>query len=170
MLLAMAVLGAAGANISAETPDVCSTCHSMHLSRDGRLILSNYTGNSYCFLMGVRGYESPDWEENVTSGSHNEYFGLAMPIEMRSCQGIRGCYSAGGGVRPPDGTISQFCGTCHNNFHTLGQEGVGENGGPPIIRHPTDLALPAGTPPIPFITPWCRWGGRTLFRTVPEVG
>ena len=55
------------------------------------------------------------------------------------------CHDAGG-VQPPDGTMSQFCATCHGNFHTLDSTvSTGRNStmSSPFIRHPTDLALPS---------------------------
>ncbi|HHO48921.1 MAG TPA: hypothetical protein ENN06_10815 [Desulfobacteraceae bacterium] len=110
-------------------------------------------GHSYRFLLGVRGYEAADWEYDKTITSHNEYFGLAEPIVLSGCANAdNGCHGAGG-VRSPDGTISQFCATCHGNFHTLrvgsgndttgNSSGIGEDAIAPFIRHPTDLALPA---------------------------
>ncbi len=117
-----------------------------HNDVDGRLILADTKGNSYRFLAGVKGYESPDWEYISGPDQHNEYFGLTEPLRF-TCSGAKSCHSDGEppGVIPPDGTISQFCATCHGNFHTLDSldsEGVGRGQGSPFIRHPTDLALP----------------------------
>ena len=42
--------------------------------------------------------------------------------------------------------MSQYCATCHGNFHTLEtvtSDGVGDSTASPFIRHPTDLSLPA---------------------------
>lgn len=110
-------------------------------------------GHSYRFLLGIRGYESADWDYAKTISNHNEYFGLAEPIALSGCDNAaNGCHGAGG-VRAPDGTISQFCATCHGNFHTLrvgsgndstgNSSGIGDDAIAPFIRHPTDLALPA---------------------------
>lgn len=113
-----------------------------HSNVDGQLITSNTIGNSYRFLLGVQGFESSDWQENPTATSHNEYYGLSAPIQLgcstTSCHGT-------GGVRPPDGTMSQFCATCHGNFHTLetsASSGIGSSASSPFVRHPTDLSLP----------------------------
>lgn len=100
-------------------------------------------GHSYRFLLGVKGYEDPDWQYTTSSTDHNEYFGRSTPIQL-GCS-TTSCHGAGG-VRPPDGTISQFCATCHGNFHTIAtssSNGIGPNAVSPFIRHPTDLSLPA---------------------------
>jgi len=107
-------------------------------------------GYSYRFLVGVKGYEDTDWQYTVSTTDHNEYYGLTNPIQL-SCSATH-CHG-NGGVRPPDGTMSQYCATCHGNFHTLtvgagddtdgNSSGIG-TGASPFIRHPTDLALPAG--------------------------
>lgn len=121
-----------------------------HTNPDSGSITSPSTpGTSYRFLMGVKGLEDSDWEYTTASGDHNEYFGLTAPIQMNSCDGTNGCHSDQG-IRPPDGTMSQFCAGCHGNFHTLGfgsssdeQDGIGTAAVSPFIRHPTDLKLPA---------------------------
>lgn len=121
---------------------------SHHKNAGGKLDNPTEPANSYRFLMGVKGFESPDWEENPTAQNHNEYFGLATPIQL-GCSAVS-CHQSTG-VQPPDGTMSQFCATCHGNFHTLTSisssgvvsEGVGATASSPFIRHPTDLSLPA---------------------------
>jgi Doubled CXXCH motif (Paired_CXXCH_1) len=121
-----------------------------HQNEDGQLTTANTPGNSYRFLVGVQGYETPDWQENPTSSTHNEYLGLTTPVKLECSS----CHDFNIGVRPPDGTISQYCATCHGNFHSLGGgsgddsslenlSGVGMAAASPFIRHPTDLALPA---------------------------
>jgi len=128
-------------------PDGVTGAH--HSNADGQLILATEPGNSYRFLMGVKGYESSDWEENPSILSHNEYYGLTAPIVLNGCSNPTGCHSSPAGIKPPDGTISQFCATCHGNFHTLGfsgfgaYDGIGPDAISPFIRHPTDLALPS---------------------------
>ncbi len=114
-----------------------------HQNVDGQLAVADSVGNSYRFLLGVRGFESEDWQENASGSDHNEYFGRSTPIQL-GC-GITSCHGPGG-VQSPDGTLSQFCATCHGNFHTLettDATGVGSIANSPFIRHPTDLALPA---------------------------
>lgn len=117
-----------------------------HKNQDGQLNVADETANSYRFLLGVQGFESGDWQENATAGDHNEYYGLTAPIQL-GCGGggAVSCHGTGG-VQPPDGTMSQFCATCHGNFHTLetsSSDGVGGVAASPFVRHPTDLALPA---------------------------
>ncbi|MDW7772472.1 MAG: cytochrome c3 family protein [Desulfobulbaceae bacterium] len=121
-----------------------------HNNVTGSLATADTVGNSYRFLMGVKGYESEDWEQNPSSSNHNEYFGVTTPTRL-GCggAGVNNCHVAGSGsggmLVPPDGTMSQFCASCHGNFHTLGTndyDGIGPEATSPFIRHPTDLALP----------------------------
>lgn len=103
-------------------------------------------GHGYRFLVGVKGYEDPDWQATRSAGDHNEYWGLAAPIQMGCGGGLTSCHSGpDNGVRPPDGSISQYCATCHGNYHTLGttsDDGIGVDAVSPFIRHPTDLTIP----------------------------
>ncbi len=102
--------------------------------------------NSYRFLIGVKGWEDNDWQYIASTNDHNEYFGRGVPVRL-GCGGGNevGCHGYDGNIRPPDGTISQFCASCHGNFHTLQtgtSEGIGSSPSSPFIRHPTDLTLP----------------------------
>lgn len=123
---------------------------SHHNNLNGQLTVADEPGNSYRFLTGVKGLESSDWEQNPSSTDHNEYYGRTTPIEITGCtSSFNGCHGAAVGVKPVDGTMSQFCATCHGNFHmigdgtTSGYEGIGTDATSPFIRHPTDLALPS---------------------------
>lgn len=112
-------------------------------------------GYAYRFLVGVWGYEDTDWQNTTGPNDHNEYWAQAQPARLDGC-GLQGGCHGQGGVRPPHSTISEFCATCHGNFHTLGwadlaeaedrPAGVGNDptGANPWLRHPTDFALPAG--------------------------
>jgi predicted CXXCH cytochrome family protein len=100
-------------------------------------------GHGYRFLVGTKGYEDTDWQFTESSTDHNEYFGLGTPA-LLGCTAALSCHGAGG-VRPPNGTISEFCATCHGNFHTLATStstGVGSVAASPFIRHPSDFSLP----------------------------
>ncbi len=118
-----------------------------HKNVDGQLNLATEPANSYRFLMAVQGFESSDWEENPSSGNHNEYYALAAPVQLGCSGSAVKCHDGPGGLtQPPDGTMSQFCATCHGNFHTLTtaeSDGVGSTASSPFIRHPTDLSLPS---------------------------
>ncbi len=146
-------LGCAGTNgchgyryAADSRPEGITGAH--HTNADGQLDNPTEPGNSYRFLMGVKGFESDDWQEYASAGDHNEYFGLDVPIQL-GCSGSAAlsCHaSGGGGIQPPDGSMSQYCATCHGNFHTLAtssSDGVGTVAESPFIRHPTDLSLPA---------------------------
>jgi predicted CxxxxCH...CXXCH cytochrome family protein len=117
---------------------------SHHKNVDGQLSNPTSPGDSYRFLMGVKGLESPDWQNSAGPTSHNEYFSIASPVQL-GCSNLS-CHSSSAGVQPPDGTMSQFCATCHGNFHTVAttsSDGIGTVAASPFIRHPTDLSLPA---------------------------
>ena len=115
-----------------------------HGNVDGKLDNPTDTATSYRFLLGVKGLESPTWR-NDSAASHNEYFGRTTPIKLGCSTGETMCHTSLG-TAPPDGTMSQFCATCHGNFHTLtssSTSGIGSDAISPFVRHPTDLALPA---------------------------
>ncbi len=112
-----------------------------HGNVDGKLDNPTTVAASYRFLFGVKGLESPNWK-NESPTTHNEYFGRTTPVKL-GCSDVS-CHGSQS-VRPPDGTMSQFCATCHGNFHTLStstSDGVGAVASSPFIRHPTDWALP----------------------------
>jgi len=118
---------------------------SHHSNVSGQLASPTIPADSYRFLYMVKGFEDPDWEENPAVG-HNEYYGEDEPI-MMGCSGATAekCHAGNDGVKPPDGTMSQFCAECHANFHTLdngSDVGIGADAASPFLRHPTDLLLP----------------------------
>ena len=87
---------------------------------------------SYRFLLGIKGYEDPDWEYSFSTTDHNQYYGDS-----------RGSDPAGTGDDETDtATISALCADCHGDFHsgatTAGTLNVtaGE-----WIRHPTDFDM-----------------------------
>ncbi len=113
-----------------------------HSNVGGKLEIADRPGSSYRFLTGVKGLEDDDWQYSRGETDHNEYLALAAPITL-GCNTTH-CH-ASNGIEPPDGTISQYCATCHGNFHTLRtntSDGIGTTASSPFIRHPTDLALP----------------------------
>lgn len=115
-----------------------------HANAGGQLDVADRVSNSYRFLTGVKGLEDDDWQYTRSSSDHNEYFGLTTPIQL-GCSNATSCHS-GAGIKAPDGTMSQYCATCHGNFHTIqtsSSSGIGANASSPFIRHPTDLVLPA---------------------------
>lgn len=120
-------------------PDGITGAH--HKNVDGQMNLPSDPATSYRFLLGVKGFEDPDWENNPSAASHNEYFSVSSPVQLNCTNSCHG----DGGVQAPDGTMSQFCATCHGNFHTvatLNSDGIGTVATSPFIRHPTDLSLP----------------------------
>ena len=106
-------------------------------------------GQGYRFLLGVKGYEDTDWQYTKGAGDHNEYAGRTAPTQL-DCS-VTTCHTTGG-IRPANGTMSEYCATCHGNFHTLsvglGNDTLGNSAGigtgaHPFLRHPSDLSIPA---------------------------
>ncbi len=128
--------------------DIASLSGAHHNNVDGKCDEATNTANSYRFLNGVKGFENQtDKWQNISSSSHNEYFGQASPIQLGCNTGNTSCHAGGlTGIIPPNNTMSQFCATCHGNFHTLStinSDGIGSSFTSPFIRHPTDVALPS---------------------------
>ncbi|NOQ51623.1 MAG: hypothetical protein GQ578_05340 [Desulfuromonadaceae bacterium] len=126
---------------SSDLPEGISGAH--HANGNGKLDVADAPANSYRFLTGVKGLEDSDWQYTRAGADHNEYFAVTQPIQL-GCSTTH-CHGSNG-VEPPDGTISQFCATCHGNFHTLGgstSDGIGPVVSSPFLRHPTDIILPS---------------------------
>lgn len=106
-----------------------------HANIDGQLDVADVPGNSYRFLMGVKGYEDTDWEYTNDSSDHNEYHAKPTPTPL-GCNGGGAvyCHDTADGTKPPDNTMSHFCATCHAAFHTDATAN--------FVRHPVDLTLP----------------------------
>lgn len=88
----------------------------------------NEVGTSFRMLLGVRGMEDTDWEATKSSTDHNEYKG---DVSARSSQSYDSSFT----------TISDFCASCHGDFHKSGTDGMGGPGSP-WLRHPVDILLP----------------------------
>jgi hypothetical protein len=81
---------------------------------------------SYRFLDGVQGFGDTNYEYQPNSSQHNKYYGINSP----------------GNITLTDGTISNHCGRCHNNFHNnSSQISAGVVGNNVWIRHPTDFDM-----------------------------
>lgn len=116
-----------------------------HANVDGKLAAPRFVSDSYRFLYGVRGLEDNDWQYTKSDSDHNEYFGVTSPAAYNctTCHDMHGPV----GLKSQDGTISQFCASCHGRFHTLEtmnntRGGIGASASSPFIRHPTDIILP----------------------------
>ena len=110
-----------------------------HHNNTTGLISSGATtpGASYRFLVGVYGYEDPDWEASYSATARNVYYG-----ENRADDEIGSA---------DKNTISYLCAMCHGKFHS--DTGTGLNNGlfndgtmftDPWIRHPNDIDMPTG--------------------------
>ena len=91
-----------------------------HNSSTGAVIPSATTptpADSFRALVGIEGYEDPDWEFQPTASAHNQYKGVD------------------GAAGTDDTTISYLCGQCHGTFHQ------NSNSSSPWLRHPTDYDM-----------------------------
>jgi len=117
-----------------------------HGNVDGKCDAPTTVAKSYRFLYGVKGLENTtDKWQNLTAGSHNEYYGASTPALLGCGGGETSCHAGpSGSAMPPNNTISEFCGTCHGNFHTLttgSSSGIGSSASSPFQRHPTDIVI-----------------------------
>lgn len=107
-----------------------------HNNTNGLLNAAAIVGNSYRFLLGIKGYEDPDYEFTKDATDHNVYRGEARAADTPTVT---------------KDTISYLCAECHGIFHS------GEGGAPysdgtstdgdalfssPWIRHPVDFSMP----------------------------
>jgi len=100
-------------------------------------------GTSFRFLSGVIGGEDPDWEFTVDSNDHNEHFGAI--VDGRD----------GDTTQTSVTTMSEFCASCHGNFHMSGvggDQGISPTDSSPWIRHPTDVMIPPDPPYTDYLT------------------
>lgn len=91
-----------------------------HHKDDSGGVTGGSVGLSYRFLNGIRGKEDPDWEQDNTNISHNEYKGDTSTATD---------------------TISHLCAECHGKFHTWTGGAFEVGTASPWFRHPTDIVL-----------------------------
>ncbi len=108
------------------------------------LVNGTDVASSYRFLLNVKGYETSDWK-NSSPSHHNEYYGLKTPyndlnINCKCHSGSIGGYSVI--PVPPNGTIGEFCATCHPTFHNAHYISRWPDVSSPWLRHPSDYAIP----------------------------
>ncbi|WP_303720441.1 cytochrome c3 family protein [Malonomonas rubra] len=77
---------------------------------------SSEPGESYRMLLGVVGYEDPEWELTPTATAHNQYKGVSLARDKT--------------------TISALCTRCHGDFHS--EAGSATEGWTP---HPVDYDM-----------------------------
>lgn len=129
--------GCHGSRQSASGTGIAALSGAHHGNVDGQLNTADTVANSYRFLLGVKGFEnSTDKWQNKSATSHNEYYGKTTPTTY-AC-GSNDCH-ASYPAKPLNGTITDFCGTCHPDFHGTGN--IGGDAISPFTRHPTDIVL-----------------------------
>ena len=124
----------------------CQGCHmvsgvsepsvtSWHHAGDGTALVDSADQGWYRMLAGhrngdghgVSGIESPDWEHDPSSASHNEYLG------------IEGDKTDSDGLSTIGDSMTGFCVGCHGDFHVQNDL---SGGGSPWLRHPADAVIP----------------------------
>ena len=96
-----------------------------HKNTQGVAITSPGTApaEGYRLLVGIAGYEDPEWELTPTATLHNQYMGVDNP-----------------GQSTETSTISYLCSQCHGQFHNPSAN-LSSGGGSPWLRHPTDYDM-----------------------------
>ncbi|MCF6291425.1 MAG: hypothetical protein L3J03_10580 [Desulfobacterales bacterium] len=106
-----------------------------HDNTDGLTDTASTVGNSFRFLLGIKGREDSDYELAPDNTAHNQYFGEARSSDLKSLTT----------------TMSYYCGTCHGIFHSeataASADGLTSAAasvfGSPWYRHPVDIDLQA---------------------------
>jgi len=111
------VYGCHGAHDQTSATEAVKGGH--HGGASGKVLpgASPTAANSYRMLVGIAGYEDPEWEFTPTTSLHNEY------------KGTNGISST------DDSTISYLCAQCHGTFHQ------DRGSASPWLRHPTDFDM-----------------------------
>jgi hypothetical protein len=153
-----AVKDANGVEITAAVPAVprvglAALTGAHHYDAGGQLTVADDIYNSFRFLMGTTGFESDNWAN--TLADHNEYSG-ANNVVFTAESGCDRCHEESHGmetvgyVTNRTGTITNFCETCHSNFHSSQADSVASGG---FLRHPSDFIIQNKTE-YALITTW----------------
>jgi predicted CXXCH cytochrome family protein len=82
----------------AETIETKAIRGGHHLGMDGAItVASSEPAEGYRMLLGITGYEDPEWELTPTISAHNQYKGVDQATDKT--------------------TISALCARCHGDFH-----------------------------------------------------
>jgi len=148
VLVSAAVHDANGVEISPEVTHprtgLAALTGAHHYDAGGDLEVADDIYNSYRFLMGTKGYESDNWANQL--GDHNEYAGANNVVFAAGTSSCDRCHvtshgmATAGYVTNVSGTITNFCETCHSNFHSSQTEDAGGNTGA-FLRHPSDFVI-----------------------------
>jgi hypothetical protein len=134
-----------GVDVEAQRTGLAALTGAHHYDVGGSLSTADDIYNSYRFLMGTTGFESDNWASTLTD--HNEYSGANNVVFAPGYSGCDRCHVEShapetiGYVTNRSGTITNFCETCHSNFHS--SQEVGSTGG--FLRHPSDFIIPDKT-------------------------
>jgi len=116
---ALACAGTYGCHGQRNVDNEFDAVKGAHHANDTLGIDGSSVGLSYRFLDGILGLEDPDWEQDDSINSHNEYKGATSNTLD---------------------TMSYLCAECHGDYHA--ESAPGEVGtGSPWFRHPTDVVL-----------------------------
>ncbi len=115
--------GCHGSHATSDPYQAISGGH--HKNSQGTAITAPGTApeDGYRLLVGIAGYEDPEWEFTPTAALHNQYKGVDDA----------GQYS-------DTSTISYFCSQCHGQYHNPSAN-LSTGGGSPWLRHPTDYDM-----------------------------
>jgi hypothetical protein len=115
-----------------------------HYDEGGLLTTADDISNSYRFLLGTYGNEQVNWA-NASASDHNEYYGENNVTFAPGESGCSRCHEESHGmetigyVTNRSGTMTNFCETCHSNFHSSQDPSLGTTGA--FLRHPSDFEI-----------------------------
>lgn len=147
-LVSEAVEDVNGVEIAPEVERVglAALTGSHHYDVSGQITVADDIYNSYRFLLGTKGYEVDNWRN--TAADHNEYFGENNVTFAAGFSGCDRCHEESHGaetigyVTNRSGTITNFCETCHSNFHSSQADNTSSGG---FYRHPSDFKIQSKT-------------------------
>ena len=131
-----------GVDIEAQRVGLAALTGAHHYDASGELAVADDIYNSYRFLMGTTGWENATY--NNTLGDHSEYSGGNNVTFAAGYSGCDRCHVESHGaetigyVTNRAGTITNFCETCHSNFHSSQADAVTSGA---FLRHPSDFVI-----------------------------
>jgi hypothetical protein len=113
-----------------------------HYDVGGNVDVADDIYNSFRFLMGTKGFEDDNYANDNTN--HNEYAGGNNVVFAAGASGCDRCHVESHGMETigymtnVSGTMTNFCETCHSNFHSSQADSISSGA---FLRHPSDFII-----------------------------